>query len=123
MNPTKTIYAMFFILLLGLIAFIAVAATTSSYESTQVHSIEQAKVIIYGTPQCHYCKKTRKLLSQNVIAYFEYDISSNKEAYNTFVKLEGRGTPLIIIGNQVIKGFDESRIRKLLNIEQDPKAS
>jgi mycoredoxin len=34
----------------------------------------QGKVIIYGTTWCGYCAQARKLLNENAIAFYEYDI-------------------------------------------------
>ena len=123
MNPTKTLYSIFGAILLVMVAVFTMAVSSNTYESTETHNVADAEVIIYGTPQCHYCKKTRKLLSANGVPFYEYDISVDRTAYQTFQRLEGRGTPLVIIGEQVIKGYNEPLMRKLLDITDTPEGA
>jgi len=123
MNPAKALYSIFAAIVLVMVAVFAMAVSYITYESSETHIVADAQVIIYGTPQCHYCKKTRKLLSANNVPFFEYDISSNRSAYQTFQRLEGRGTPLVIIDDQVIKGYNEPLMRKLLNIVDEPEGA
>jgi len=121
MNPSKTLYSIFGGIVLLMIAVFTMAISSNTYESSETHDVSKAEVIIYGTPQCHYCKKTRKLLSAHNIPFYEYDISVDRSAYQTFQRLEGRGTPLVVIDQQVIKGFNEPLIRQLLNITNEPE--
>ena len=48
-----------------------------------------SKVILYATSWCGYCKKTRELLNDNNIAYFEYDIEKSQEGMEQHKKLGG----------------------------------
>ncbi|MCJ8313941.1 MAG: glutaredoxin family protein [Saccharospirillaceae bacterium] len=121
MNSTKTLYSIFGVMLLVMVSIFAMAVSSNTYQSSEIHDVTKAEVIIYGTPQCHFCKKTRKLLSAHNIPFFEYDISVDRNAYQTFQRLQGRGTPLVVIGDQVIKGFNEPLIRELLNITDEPE--
>ncbi len=72
-------------------------------------------VIMYGTPWCGYCVKTRALLEKNNISYYEYNIETSQEGYAKFVDLGGRGVPVLQIGAKVIKGYRPSRILDSVN--------
>ncbi len=71
------------------------------------------KVILYATAWCGYCAKTRKLLEDNDIAYYEYDIENSQEGHHQYKRLGGRGVPVLLISNEVIKGYNPARILKL----------
>ncbi len=73
------------------------------------------KVILYATVSCGYCKKARKLMKDNNIAYFEYDINTSKEGREQYNKLGGRGVPVLLINGEVVKGYNPSRILALAN--------
>lgn len=73
------------------------------------------EIKIYSTPTCPYCKMAKEYLSSRGIAYHELDVSSNKEALEEMVKLSGQmGVPVIVVDNEVIVGFDRTRIENLL---------
>ena len=76
-----------------------------------VHDVD---VIMYGTAWCGYCAKTRTLLEDLDVTYFEYDIESSKEGYQQYIDLGGRGVPVLQIGGEVIKGYNPSRIKRLV---------
>lgn len=72
-------------------------------------------VIMYGTSWCGYCAKTRALLEEHDITYFEYDIESSQEGYKQYTDLGGRGVPVLQIGGNVVKGYSPTRILELIN--------
>ena len=59
-------------------------------------------------------QKTRKLLADNNISYFEYDIETSKEGLEQYNRLEGRGVPLLRIDNAVVRGYDSTKTLELL---------
>lgn len=74
----------------------------------------QPEVVLYATDWCGYCKMTRELFAANGIRYTEYDIEKNSEALARHRKLGGNGVPLIVVGDEVINGYDEGALRQLL---------
>lgn len=72
------------------------------------------QVILYATSWCGYCKKARKLLEENHIAYYEYDIEKSSEGNEQYKALGGRGIPLLLINGEVVKGYNPDKILKLV---------
>ena len=73
------------------------------------------QVILYATAWCGYCKKTRELLAENNVSYYEYDIEKSKEGKEQHKKLGGKGIPLLVINGEVIKGYNPNKIMQSLN--------
>jgi len=71
------------------------------------------KVILYATSWCGYCKKTRRLLEDNGVDYFEYDIEKSQEGNKQHKRLGGKGIPVLLINGEVVKGYNPARILEL----------
>ncbi|MFW0758769.1 glutaredoxin family protein [Pseudomonas sp. H11T01] len=74
-------------------------------EQTQTN----AKVVLYATDWCGYCKLTRRFLDQKGIPYKEFDIEKNAEARKAYEAL-GRGIPLLDVNGTLIRGYDPDEI-------------
>ena len=77
-------------------------------------SSEQPAVVLYSTSWCGYCKMTREFFAANGIRYTEHDIEQSSVAYKEHRNLGGNGVPLIVVGDDVIKGWNEQALRQLL---------
>ncbi len=75
---------------------------------------EQPAVMLYATDWCGYCKASREFFAANGIRYTEYDIEKSSAALNEHHRLGGQGVPLIVVGDEVIKGYNEGALRQLL---------
>ena len=71
------------------------------------------KVILYATAWCPYCDKTRALLRENNIDYFEYDIEKSQKGKQQHRELGGSGIPVLLINGEVVKGYAPARILEL----------
>lgn len=71
-------------------------------------------VVLYGTTWCGYCRKTRQYFVRHNIPFEDLDIEQSSTAYTAFERLGGRGVPLVTVGNEVVYGYNLSRLRKLL---------
>lgn len=71
--------------------------------------IEKSKtIIIYGSPDCHYCIASKNLLIENKIPYVFFDIDTNKEALNEMLaKLKKANISLNNLGIPVIDKYGE----------------
>jgi len=78
----------------------------------------QAKnVIIYSTPTCHFCHLAKDFFNENGVKYVEYDVLSNLEKRQEMLEKSGQmGVPVISIDNQIIVGFDQTKVSSLLGI-------
>lgn len=72
------------------------------------------KVTLYVMPQCGYCEKVRSLLQQRGVSWNEIDIASSAQGQREFEARGGRGTPLLIVGGDVVQGADPVRIDAVL---------
>ena len=75
------------------------------------------KVVIYTTPACGYCKATKEFFKEKGLDYLEKDISSDEVAKKEFMdKIDGAipSVPLILVGGDMIHGFDKSKLESLL---------
>jgi len=74
------------------------------------------KVKVYSTPTCPYCTMVKVYLSSKGIDFQQFDVSSDKNALEEMAKLSGQmGVPVVSINDQVVVGFDRSRIDSLLD--------
>jgi glutaredoxin len=67
-------------------------------------------VIVLGTPTCPYCIKARKFLRARGIPFRDLNIHTSREGKQLFRKHNGRGVPLILIGESRISGFNPDAI-------------
>jgi glutaredoxin 3 len=72
-------------------------------------------VIIYSTPVCHYCHMAKDFFAENNITFTEHDVAADLEKRKEMVDMTGQmGVPVIRIGDDVIVGFDEEKVKELL---------
>jgi len=70
-------------------------------------------VIMYSTSWCAFCKKAKVHFRSNNIPFKEYDIEKSPVAAKRFKKLNGRGVPVILIGEQRMNGFDAATFDRI----------
>ncbi|MCF6137320.1 glutaredoxin family protein [Pseudalkalibacillus berkeleyi] len=59
----------------------------------------------------------KEFLSQHNVEFEQYNVAENEEARETMIdKYDSMSTPTIIIGDQVITGFDPDKLTRLLNL-------
>jgi len=77
-----------------------------------------AKVIIYSTPTCVYCKMAKEFFAKNSVVYEEHDVAADETARNEmFMKSHQMGVPVIDIGGKIIIGFDKGTLEEALGIK------
>lgn len=75
------------------------------------------QVTIYSTPTCHFCHMAKDYLNENNIEFTEHDVASDLEARQEMMDRSGQmGVPQILIGDELIIGFDKPRIDTLLGL-------
>lgn len=74
-------------------------------------------VSIYTTPTCMYCKAAKAFFKENNIEYTEYNVSTNAEKREEMIEKSGQmGVPVIIIGDEILTGFDEGKLKEKLGL-------
>jgi glutaredoxin len=66
---------------------------------------------IYGSGWCPFCDKLKDFLSANNIVFSFIDVESDLNGKSEFIELNGDSYPLMLIGNTLIRGFNETLIR------------
>lgn len=78
---------------------------------------QQPEVTVYSTPTCHFCVLAKEFFDTNGIQYTNYDVQADPAKGQEMVQRSGQmGVPVIFIGEEMIVGFDEARIRALLDV-------
>jgi glutaredoxin-like YruB-family protein len=76
------------------------------------------EIIVFSQPDCPPCEITKLFLKEHGISFVEKNIQVDQKARNELVKkYQSYSTPTIVIGDQVITGFDLDRLKLLLNIK------
>jgi len=75
------------------------------------------KIIMYSTPTCHYCNLAKDFFDTNKIDYTVFDVASDLEKRKEMVSKSGQmGVPVIDIEGKITVGFDEDRIKDILEM-------
>lgn len=76
------------------------------------------KVTVYSTPTCQWCKKTKEFLKKNNVPFNDIDVAADQKAAQDMIKKSGQtGVPVIEVDKELIVGFDEDKLKKLLKIK------
>jgi len=81
---------------------------------------KQPKVILFTTPTCGWCTRAKKYFRANGVKFRAVDVSKDPAAARDMQEMSGQmGVPVIKIGKEVIVGFDQARISKLLDLSKN----
>ena len=74
------------------------------------------KVVIYSTPACPWCHRAKAYLSQKAIPYVDYDVAQDRDKAKEMIeKSKQMGVPVITVDGEVIVGFNQTLLDKLLS--------
>ena len=75
------------------------------------------EIILYITKESEFSSKAREFLQSRNIAFREVDVKGSPEAAEELMRVSGQySVPVITIGEEVILGFDEQKVIRLLGI-------
>ena len=78
----------------------------------------QKRVLIYSTPTCHFCHMAKDFFDENGVKYENYDVSIDMARRKEMMEKSGQmGVPVIVIGDEMVIGFDEDRIKEKMGIK------
>ena len=87
------------------------ALVMSSEALSGLAQITPSKVVLFSTAWCPYCAKVKALLRKQGVRYTELDVE--RDARNTEFQRQYmlvRGFPVLIVGSQIVPGYDERAI-------------
>ncbi len=71
---------------------------------------------VYSTPTCPYCKMVKEFLSSKSVEYQDIDVSVSQESLDEMISVSGQmGVPVVVIGDEVIRGFNKDKIESLIS--------
>ncbi|OGF28291.1 NrdH-redoxin [Candidatus Falkowbacteria bacterium RIFOXYC2_FULL_47_12] len=74
-------------------------------------------VTIYTTPMCTYCRTAKEYFKAHNVAYMEKDVTQDMAAQQEMVQKSGQlGVPVIDVDGQIVLGFDQQKLQKLLRL-------
>jgi glutaredoxin-like YruB-family protein len=75
-------------------------------------------VSIYSTPTCHYCNLAKDFFKEHKIDFVVFDVQSDLDKRKEMVEKSGQmGVPVITVDQELIVGFDEDKLRELLEVK------
>lgn len=82
--------------------------------AVSLSAAQQPAVVLYATEWCGYCAAARSFFAANNIQFTELDVEKTAAGYEGHKKLGGNGVPLIVVGDNVIRGYNEGELRSTL---------
>jgi len=76
--------------------------------------VRPAEITIYTTPTCPWCHKAKAWFRDKKIRYKEIDVTSDRSGAEEMVRISGQtGVPVIVVGGEVIVGFNQNRLNEI----------
>lgn len=73
---------------------------------------------MYSTPTCHYCNLAKDFFHDYNISYEVFNVQSDLEKRKEMMERSGQmGVPVIYVEDTLVMGFDEEKLRELLEIK------
>ncbi len=73
------------------------------------------QIVIYSTPTCPICKRAKEYLAKKGIPYQEIDVAGDRKAAQEMIQKSGQmGVPVIIVDDELMVGFNQSKLDELL---------
>lgn len=73
-----------------------------------------ARVVLYSTEWCGYCKQIRRFLDQKGIPYQAFDIDKDATARKAYEALGGGGIPFVEVNGTLIRDYSPDAIMAAL---------
>jgi glutaredoxin 3 len=74
-------------------------------------------VLVYSTPTCPYCVRLKQYLTDNKVAFENFDVGTDQAKADEMVQKSGQmGVPVLDIDGKIIIGFNKPEIQKALGL-------
>lgn len=72
-------------------------------------------ITVYSTPTCPWCVKVKDYLKQKNVSFQDINVAQDRAAAMEMIRKSGqRGVPVLDINGNIIIGFDQSNIDRLI---------
>lgn len=71
-------------------------------------------VVMLSASWCGVCRAARNWFTQNGVAFTEYDVERDRKGMEEYKRLNGKGVPIILVGDQRMDGFSARRLKAML---------
>lgn len=77
----------------------------------------QKQVVVYSTPTCTFCHMAKEFFKANNVEFTDHNVAEDEKARMEMVEKSGQmGVPVIFIGDEMVVGFDEGKVKELLGL-------
>ncbi|MCB0319285.1 MAG: glutaredoxin family protein [Bdellovibrionales bacterium] len=80
-------------------------------------AVKRHRVELFVTNWCPYCKKAEAFLRDNGISYVRRNIENDSNARQKHLALGGGGVPVLKVGTEVVRGFNDLQFRQVLGLQ------
>jgi len=75
------------------------------------------RITLYTRENCSHCRQLKHWLKARGQTFAEFDVQRSRRAAKAFAQLGGHGVPLVVVGDEVVHGFDPKHLRQLLGLD------
>ena len=76
------------------------------------------QVTIYSTQTCHFCHMTKDFFKEHNVVFTDLDVTSDEKNQKEMISRSGQmAVPVIFVGDDMVIGFDEPKLKELLEIK------
>ena len=92
--------------------------TTTTSATTVAGTAQNTKMVeIYSTATCHFCHMAKEWLTEKNIPFVDYNVGEDIARRKEMVEITGQlGVPVIKVGEEIMVGFDEAQLAKILEV-------
>ena len=79
-------------------------------------AVNPNQVVLYSTARCGYCVQARKHMRSRQVDFVEFDIEQDTRGYADYQALNGRGVPILLLGQERMNGWDASGFDRMFKV-------
>ena len=87
---------------------------TDKSHATAENAATTRKVILYSQPGCAPCFAARMFLKSRAVPFEYKDIQASPDALRELMELGSRSTPTLLVGTEIMIGFDPEKLDAML---------
>ena len=100
--------------LLAALCVFATACSSGIDHAALRAEVGSTPVVLLSTAWCGYCRKLRADLERWGVAFDEIDVETTSEGQRAYDLVDGRGVPILLIGEHVVHGYAPAQAREQL---------